>query len=149
MNSKDVTTKLERVEAAMKRWHTKLTRATNELNKLRRKRERLMKQKPLSSIERRVGLGPLKPETVAALEAVEARPPSLGTAPEEVIPAAIQPGALDDIPTFLKRDPNADALKAMNRRIEERAAKRKPKKPAKDSPLLAKAVAESEARDRK
>jgi hypothetical protein len=50
------------------------------------------------------------------------------------------------IPDEFRRDPNADALKKMNERIEKRAGQRRKEKPVK-SPLLAKAIADNNRRN--
>src|SRR5262252_4770239 len=44
---KDTTAKLAEVETKMRRWHTRLTRATNTLGKLERQRRRLLLQQQL------------------------------------------------------------------------------------------------------
>lgn len=126
---KDTTAKLAHVEAAMRRWHTRLTRASNMLQKLERQRRRLQ-------LQQQVGVGRPKETTpkASSIDVDEVR---------RQVDAAIDA----PIPAFLKCDPNAEALKKMNERIEKRAADRS-KKPAKEKPpgrILAKAMAERDA----
>jgi hypothetical protein len=134
--------KLKAVDTALVRWQSRLVRASNMVSKLTKKRRRLQlaatippDAKPVAVVKVKVPV-----ETDHLSEAAFTDFVQRGQAAQ---------AAVDDltIPKLLKRDPNADALKAMNKRIEQRAAERS-KKPAKakaPSKLIAKAMAERDA----
>jgi hypothetical protein len=86
----NVTQKLEGVETSMRRWHTRLTRASNMLHKLERQRRRLQQQGQTT--------GTAKPK-VSTIDVDEVK---------RQLDAAID----TTIPPLLKRDVDVDRLKA-------------------------------------
>jgi hypothetical protein len=97
MNDKH-TVKLQTCEAALRRWHTRLTRATNMLQKLERQRRRLILQSAGAS--------------VTVQKAIEAHNDA-------------KPDAGLDIPPFLQRKPVDVAALAAQRKSKEADAKKK------------------------
>lgn len=61
MKTQDTTAKLTKVEASMRRWHTRLTRASNMLQKLERQRRRLLSTKIVGQKSATVGQKPAAP----------------------------------------------------------------------------------------
>jgi hypothetical protein len=115
MNKKDTTAKLAANQAATKRWHSRLVRATNALTKLAKQRQRLLAApKPTATkplIEGKVRKGGQNP------------PPQDFVRPEP--PPAFLPGADDlKIPAILTRpaEPQlVDKLKASRPPVDKKA----------------------------
>lgn len=131
--------KMKAVDAALLRWQTRLIKASNMVTKLTKKKRRLEAQRDKP---RQTTKPPEKPVPV-----ISTSDPDLVEKVSVVLEANRKKEDDLTIPKLLRRDPNADALKAMNKRIEERVASRS-KKSAKikaPSRLIAKAMAERDA----
>lgn len=111
MPRKDTTALLADCEARMRRWHTRLTRASNMLQKLERQRRRLQ-------LQQHVGVGRPKENPLFTVQV----PVPTRTMAERT---AEQKAAALDIPPFLKREAvDAEALTAQ-RKSKEAADKHK------------------------
>ena len=112
---KDTTAKLADVEAKMRRWHTRLTRASNMLQKLERSRRRLQ-------LQQQVGVGRPKHGNVEKSDhpvgsKKSTQPPAISTDDPDLVEKV---AAALDIPPFLKREPvDVDKLKAQRKSKEE------------------------------
>jgi len=89
---KDTTAKLADVEARMRRWHTRLTRASNTLQKLDRQRRRLQ-------LQQQVGVG--RPKSAREPVMTVTAPPNDLDVVAEAVKVVTESGL--DIPTFLQR----------------------------------------------
>lgn len=116
----DTTAKLAAVEAKIRRWQTRATRAVNALRKLDAQRRRLQ-AKPKSVAQTVAGMtakpGELTPNQKAAL--AEAIPTNHYDAVEQAAAEMVGADVDTTIPPELKRDANVDALKAERRKREE------------------------------
>jgi len=116
---KDTTVKLADVEATMRRWHSRLTRASNALGKLERQRRRLMAQTAVARVTAPPGqMTPNQVEAVANV--VQAVDDQLGK--------LASPDAETDIPDWLRRGQAAQA--AANKVIRDQAVKMQEKSDA-------------------
>jgi hypothetical protein len=117
----DTTAKLADCETRMRRWHTRLTRASNMLQKLERQRRRLL-------LQQHVGVGqpkPAKPKAAGRPRASVA----LADLGKPVLATAIKEAAEDlAIPPFLDRkDPLiAERMTAARKAAEAEARSRMP-----------------------
>jgi hypothetical protein len=99
---KDTTAKLADVEARMRRWHTRLTRASNMLQKLDRQRRRLQ-------LQQQVGVGRPQPKMENFAKAAETR------FNNDLKRGTKQTAEMPPIPPFLQRSDEpqlVDRLKA-------------------------------------
>lgn len=103
---KDHTTKLAAVEASMARWQTRLTRATNALNKLAKQRRRLLAQTAVSRMTAKPG--ELTPNQKEAL----AQAPKVSVETDHISDL--------DLPAFLDRR-NPDGIRKAAREMQEAA----------------------------
>ena len=103
---KNTTEKLAACEASLKRWHTRLTRASNMVTKLEKQRRRLM---PLRTMADRT-----------AEQKRDRAMPGLATVTIDVDEVRRQVDAAIDttIPPEFKRDVDVDALKAQRKSKE-------------------------------
>lgn len=126
MKNQDTTAKLAHVEARMRRWHTRLARASNMLLKLEKQRRRLL-------LQQEVGVGrPKQPKPgdldyvnlsiPAANEFKAKRQEAISTSDPDLVEKV---AAALDIPPFLKRDEAVDVAKLAAQRKSKEAAARK------------------------
>jgi hypothetical protein len=87
---KDLNAKLTAVEASLKRWHTRLTRAANMLQKLEKQRRRLMPVRTMA-------------DRTAEQKADGKMPPFATVTPEPFGAVTNQEQDKLDLPTFLDR----------------------------------------------
>ena len=106
---KNATEKLAACEASLKRWHTRLTRASNMVTKLEKQRRRLMPVRTLADRtaeqKRDRAMPPFAQVTAATIDVAEVR---------RQLDAAID----TTIPQEFKRDVDVDALKAQRKSKE-------------------------------
>jgi hypothetical protein len=111
----DTTAKLTKVEASMRRWHTRLTRASNMLQKLERQRRRL--QAPPRTMAQRT----------AEQKADDFVPGQGVTIDVDEVRRQLDAAIATDIPPFLKRDAaDATALTAQRKSKEVDDRKKMP-----------------------
>ena len=107
------TAKLDACEAKLRRWHTRLTRASNAIAKLVKQRQRLMAK---------LAAAPAKPMTTPMIEATA----NLVQAIDDGLTNIIEGKPADlDIPPFLKRKPVDAAALTAQRKVKEADAKKK------------------------
>jgi len=119
---KDVTAKLAKCETSLKRWHTRLVRASTMVAKLEKQRRRLQAQMGPVNLTDLIG-PPLSVKDVGADQ--ETVKPVIDVAEvTRQVDAAIDATPNLDIPPFLRRtQADVDALKA-KRKSKEAAAKK-------------------------
>jgi hypothetical protein len=126
----DTTSKLADCEMRMRRWHTRLTRASNALQKLERQRRRLM-------LQQHVGVGlpktpkpkPTEPSTKPTAAATRPRAHArIAKLAEDLGPALKEAAEDAGIPAFLdRRDPLiAEAMTAKRKAAEADARRAMP-----------------------
>jgi hypothetical protein len=121
---------LASIETKMRRWHTRLTRASNMLQKLERQRRRLM-------LQQHVGVGlpktpkpkPTEPSTKPTAAATRPRAHArIANLAEDLGPALKEAAEDAGIPAFLDRSNPviAEAMTAKRKAAEAEARKRMP-----------------------
>lgn len=116
MKKQDNTTKLANVEASLKRWQTRLTRAANKVNELDRKRRRLQAQMGPVGLTDLIG-NVEKPDHPVGSKKSTSEPPVISTDDPDLVEKV---AAALDIPPFLKREPvDVEKLKAKRKSKEE------------------------------